>query len=261
MKHPKFGNLRFAFYTKKILSLLDQPRFCAILTKEQANKLGYRFVCAKEQDHHQGVKIAFYLFVNQQEGIIEKVSYQAFGSPLLIAILEAFSEMIEKKNYRQASRIGADLIENKLRDSPYEQALDKESERLLNLALSTFQEATYQCMDIDLAEGSIQTPISHLGSSSNSIHFESWSIYSHQEKLKVISDVIKVEIEPYVALDEGGVEVKELIDDKQVVIKYLGSCTSCFSATGATLNAIDQVLKQKVHPNLYVTADPSVLQF
>jgi len=260
MKHPNLGNLRFAFYTKKILSLLDQPRFCATLTAEQANQLGYRFVCAKEQDHHQGVKIAFYLFVNQQEGIIEKVRYQAFGSPLLIAILEAFSEMIEKKNYRQASRIGADLIENKLRDSPYDQALDKESERLLNLALSTFQEATYQCMDIDLAEGSIQTPISHLGSSSNSIHFESWSIYSHQEKLKVISDVIKVEIEPYVALDEGGVEVKELIEDKQVVIKYLGSCTSCFSATGATLSAIDQVLKQKVHPSLYVTADPSVLQ-
>ena len=60
---------------------------------------------------------------------------------------------------------------------------------------------------------------------------------------------------PYIALDAGGVEVLNLVDDHQVLIAYQGSCTSCYSAVGTTLSYIQQVLRNKVHPSLVVVPD------
>ena len=60
---------------------------------------------------------------------------------------------------------------------------------------------------------------------------------------------------PYIALDAGGVEVINLLEDKEVIIAYQGSCTSCYSAIGTTLSYIQQVLRAKVHPSLVVVPD------
>lgn len=60
---------------------------------------------------------------------------------------------------------------------------------------------------------------------------------------------------PYIALDAGGIEVINLIEDKQVIIAYQGSCTSCYSSIGTTLSYIQQTLRAKVHPDLVVIPD------
>lgn len=68
----------------------------------------------------------------------------------------------------------------------------------------------------------------------------------------VIEEVMKEEIRPYIELDGGGVEVINLLNNREVIIAYEGSCTSCFSSTGATLSYIQQTLRAKVHPELIV---------
>ncbi|HSX04708.1 MAG TPA: NifU family protein, partial [Rhabdochlamydiaceae bacterium] len=79
------------------------------------------------------------------------------------------------------------------------------------------------------------------------------------QKLSVIKEVVAKEIQPYIELDAGGVEVLK-IENNQVHIAYSGSCTSCYSATGATLEAIQQLLRAKVYPELTVIPDMSFLK-
>jgi len=80
-----------------------------------------------------------------------------------------------------------------------------------------------------------------------------WQELTKQQKIEVIKDVIVKEIQPYIELDAGGVEVLDLIGQREVIIAYSGSCTTCYSATGATLSAIQQILRAKVWRDLIVT--------
>jgi NifU-like protein len=206
----------------------------------------------------QGRFIRFYLLVHPEKGSIEKISYQVFGEPIIIAICEAVCEVAITKNYVQASRVGADLIEKKLVDHQF--VSDNYFQRLLNDVLSALYMALQQCQDILLEDLFLQSPVQNTAFV-ESEHFKNWSTYSLADKLELIKKIILEDIEPYVALDQGGVEVKDFINDKEVIIGYKGSCTSCYSATGATLNAINQILKQKLHPDIVVVPDMSTLKF
>ena len=68
----------------------------------------------------------------------------------------------------------------------------------------------------------------------------------------VIEEVLDRDIRPYIALDGGGVELLNLLQDKEVIIAYQGTCTSCFASAGTTLSYIQQVLRAHVHPELDV---------
>ena len=72
---------------------------------------------------------------------------------------------------------------------------------------------------------------------------------------------MKEEVQPYIELDAGGIEVPELKNGQEVVIAYQGACTTCPSSTGATLNAIQEILRARVHPSLTVKPDLSLLSF
>ena len=134
--------------------------------------------------------------------------------------------------------------------------------RYLNLSLSAVFEASSLCQDITITDPYSHSPVVEGNNGSEgSNHYSQWPSYTLEEKLSVIREVILEEIVPYIALDEGGVEVTELKDDKEVIVVYQGSCTSCYSATGATLNAIQQILRDKVHPELFVTPDVGVELF
>ncbi len=87
--------------------------------------------------------------------------------------------------------------------------------------------------------------------------YPGWETLSQNQKIALIEEVIARDIRPYIELDAGGVKVLDLINDREVMIAYQGSCTSCFSATGTTLAFIQQVLRGKVHPSLLVVPDLS----
>lgn len=248
--------ITFDRFNKKIHEILQNPKFAYPLIVQADSDL--RFVLGQEGELEEDKCIRFYLLVHPEKGSIEKISYQVFGEPLLIAICEAICEVAITKNYVQASRVRADLIEKKLVDHHF--ISDSYFQRLINEVLSALFMALEQCQDILLEESFLQSPVQN-SSFEASEHFKNWNAYSFIDKLELIKQIIKEDIEPYVALDQGGVEVKDFINDKEVIIGYKGSCTSCFSATGATLNAIDQILKQKLHPALVVVPDMSTLKF
>ena len=66
--------------------------------------------------------------------------------------------------------------------------------------------------------------------------------------------MIKEEVKSLIALDAGGVGVLAL-NDLEVKIAYEGACVTCPSATGATLSAIQEILRGQVHPGLEVKPD------
>ena len=61
-----------------------------------------------------------------------------------------------------------------------------------------------------------------------------WEDASMKQRVEWIEALIASDIQPYIALDEGGVKVLELRGDFEVVIQYSGACTTCYAATGST---------------------------
>ncbi len=77
----------------------------------------------------------------------------------------------------------------------------------------------------------------------------------HAQKLAVIEQVMDEHIRPYIALDAGGIDIVGLSEHRELTVTYKGSCTSCYSSVGATLSAIQGILRAKVHPEIVVTPD------
>lgn len=247
-------------YTSKLKERILSPSYAKALEVEE-NSLT-RVVVGQEGSKEQGNLVYIYLLVHKATGMIEQASFQAIGETTLIAAADVMCELVQHKNYAQASRMSAELIDRKLRDDPSVPSFPKEAALSLNSVLSALMEATLLCQDIYIPDPYAHTPVQEgTEHSSSSIHYEHWSVYSNEEKIAIIKEVIAVEVAPYVALDEGGVEVKELKNDTEVIVAYQGACTTCFSATGSTLSAIQQILKDKVHPAITVVPDLSSLNF
>ncbi len=197
-------------------------------------------------------KLCFYWLVDESDGVIADAKFQVFGPVGLIGAAEVASELVLRKNYDQASRISADLIDQHVRDRKDTPAFPKECNPYLNQVLSAIDRAVQQCLDIPFAASYDVTPIERdFGEIPGGI--PGWEGFSHQQKMKIIEEVIEKEIRPYIELDAGGVEIISLNDEREVVISYQGSCTTCHSSTGSTLSAIQQILKARVHPSLLVT--------
>jgi NifU-like protein len=233
--------------SKKVRDKLVLLRYVGFFTESQAAEKQMRLVTGREG------KLCFYWLVDESDGIIADAKFQAFGSIALIAAAEIMSELVLRKNYDQASRISADLIDRHARDRKEVAAFPPECHSALNQVLSAVDRAVQECLDIPFAADHYDaTPIeADYGEIPGGI--PGWEQFPHAEKMRVIEEVIDKEIRPYIELDAGGVKVVSLNEEKEVVISYEGSCTTCHSSTGSTLTAIQQILKARVHPTLFVT--------
>jgi len=249
-KHP------WLTYSRKVKQRVVLPLYGGTLLQTPTT----RVVIGQEGALQEGSVVKIYLLVDEETGVIEKASFQAVGDTALIAAADTLCELVEHKNYAQASRMSAELIDRKLRDDPGTVAFPSSASTALNRALFALMEATMLCQDIAIKDPYAHSPVQE-GGGGSSVHYEHWATYSLAEKLSIIKEIIAVDVAPYVALDEGGVEVKELRNDTEVIVAYQGACTTCFSATGSTLSAIQQILKDKVHPHLTVSPDLTTLQF
>lgn len=66
-----------------------------------------------------------------------------------------------------------------------------------------------------------------------------------------VNDLFEMYVRPALAGDGGGIELIE-VDDKIVRIKYQGACGSCPTSTASTMAAIQNLLKDKIDPELVV---------
>lgn len=228
---------------------IESPQSVGFFTEKEAKAKGMRFAQGTAGSVKQGALVTLYLLVDEQDGVIADAKFQSLGNTLLIAAADIVCELLLRKNYDQARRLSAQLIEKKVEEGTL--GFPKEAASLLNLVIDAVDEAVQVCMDIPIADGYIASPIES-EAKGEAREYPGWQTLSTQNKLAVIKEVIQREVAPYVELDAGGVEVLDLKNEREVIIAYKGSCTSCYSATGSTLNAIQQLLRQHVHSDLVV---------
>lgn len=244
-------------YSKKMAAKIENPRNFGYFTEKDAQARGMRYAKGEAGFVRDGNALALYWLVDATDGIIVDVKFQVFGQSALIAAAESGCELLIGKNYDQARRISAELIDKQLRDKPDIPAFPLETMAHLNLVIEAIDNAAEKCLDIPLSS----TYVSPLPAQNEGEGYPGWLTLSHEKKLAVIEEVLNEEVRPYIELDAGGIEVQELINDKELIISYEGNCTSCFSAIGATLSTIQQIVRSKIHPELVVVPNVENLSF
>jgi NifU-like protein len=239
-------------YSKKARHKLSTMRQAGFFTKEESEERKVFLAIGEEGSAKEGNWIRFYLLIDNEDGMCLDCRYCLFGQTALIAGAEAIAELAIGKNYVQLSRLSTDLVDRQLRDKQDRPGLPKEAHPHLNLCLDALLNALETCQGISLPESeTVGSPLS-LVKEEGYPHFASLSL---KEKMRAIERVLDEDVRPYIALDNGGVELLNIKEPFEVLISYQGSCTSCFSAIGTTLSYIQQTLREKVHPEITVTPD------
>jgi NifU-like protein len=245
----------WARYSKKVATKIEQARCAGWFSKEEAEARLMRLAEGKDGSVVDGNEVILYWLVDRDDGIIVDARFQVYGQSVLIGAAEAACELLIGKNYDQARRVSADLIDKQVRDKSDMPAFPKETYPHLNLILGAIDAAADQCTDIPFADTYLTTPIPVNMGDVTPGGYSGWLELPLKKKLAVIEQVLDQDIRPYIALDAGGVSVLNLLNDKELVIAYQGSCTSCYSSIGTTLSYIQQIIRAKVHPDITVVPD------
>lgn len=244
-------------FSKKLAARIENPRNIGLFCEEEALHHEMRLAIGRMGEVASGKQVILYLLVDENDGLIADAKFQAFGPVALIAAADAVCDLVLRKSYVQAERITAELLDRHLRDKTDHPAFPEETACLLNFVLEAVELAAEQCSDIPYHDVYIAPPVT--AGEQEATMYSGWDDLDIKSQVLVLEEVIAKEIRPYIELDAGGVEILNIIKSREVIIAYQGSCTTCYSATGATLNAIQQVLRSKIHPELRVTPDPHSL--
>ena len=237
-------------YSKKMIAKIEKPRSAGFFTKEESEARAMRLAIGKEGGYKEGNLVWLYWLVDVDDGIIVDAKFQVYGQSALIAAAEVACELVIGKNYDQARRIGADLLDKELRDRSSQAAFPPETSFHLNLVVDALDRAAEQCMDIALPTHYAAPPAPLEIGEVLKDGYPGWMQLDKSQQLYLIEELLTSEIRPYIELDAGGVKVVDLKESLELIIIYQGACTSCFSATGTTLSYIQQVLRAKIHPEM-----------
>lgn len=252
-------NLTLAFpwyrYSKKLAAKIDQPRNCGFFTQEESEARGMFLADAKEGSIAEGNCLHLFWLVDKDDGIIVDARFQVYGQSALIGAAEATCDLLIGKNYDQAKRINADLIDRQVRDKSDEPAFPREAYPHLNLVLGAIEIAAEKCSFIPFASTHSAPPVPMGCEEVVEGGYPGWSDLPIKKKIAVIEEVLDRDVRPYIELDAGGVNVLNLLNDNEVIISYTGACTTCYSSIGTTLSYIQQILRNKVCASITVTPD------
>lgn len=236
-------------YSQKLKHHIQNARSVGFFTEEDAKACALRLVVSESGDFESGNILRFYWLVDPSDGVLVDAKYQVFGETILMGLAEALCVLIVGKNYDQAARLDRQVVDHFLRDHNDQHAFPEDSVEHLSLVLDTIKKCASFCLDIPIRVSYEAPPLMHEGIEGNG--YEGFKELKLSEKIELINQVLDQDVRPYVEMDAGGVEVIGL-KENQVVIEYQGNCTSCFSATGATLSYIQKVIRAKVDPDLEV---------
>jgi len=239
-------------YSKKLVLRIETPYSLGIFSLDDAKERGVHFAQGSQGSIDLANIVSFYWLVDMTDGVIIDARFQVFGDSVLLGFAETACELVIGKNYDQAKRISAHVIEQHVIDRGKDSAFSDTCFGHLNLVIDAIEEAANQCVELPLAPEYVAPPI--MGKEIEIVEggYPGWEELSLKQKLSVIDQVLEHDVRPYVEMDAGGVEVINLEGDSEVIISYSGTCTQCHSATGATLSYIQQILRAKVHPDLSV---------
>ena len=243
--------MKWTQYSQKLQQKIAHPRHAGPMSKSVLEEMVFT---------ESTGALRLYLVIDRTDGVIAQARFCVAGPSVLIGIAEALCCWLTRKRIDRARRLSAELLEAQLRDHPNRIALEDSVSSYLNQAIEALEEALSGCGDVfSELEDFTDSPIAPK-EGIDPIKAAQWEDASTEQRLEWIQALIASDIQPYIALDEGGVEVLELRDDFEVVIRYSGACTTCYAATGSTLNAIAQILQTHLHPQIRVTPDLTAIQ-
>jgi len=244
-------------FSRKLIDKIERPRFAGHFSADEAKARGMRLAVGSFKQ--PGIALKLYWLVDELDGVIADAKFHAVGPASLLGAAEAASEFFMRKNYDQAIRISADLLDKHLRDKKEQEAFPKEEYGSLNWVLEAAEAASLQCMDIPLSDSYVPTPVRSNWEEESRKPYPDWDSLNPKQQVAVIEEVIATDIRPYIELDAGGIEIVSLKEGRELVIAYKGACTTCYSSIGSTLQAIRQILSARVHPDIRVIPDSSFL--
>lgn len=148
----------WARYSKKLAAKIDNPRNGGTFQADDAEQRGVHLAIGEDGSVADGNSVRFYWLVDKEDGLIIDAKFQVWGQSALIGAAETACELIIGKNYDQAKRVSADLLDRHLRDKAEEPAFPKETYPLLNLCLSALETAADQCTGIPFADTYVAPP-------------------------------------------------------------------------------------------------------
>lgn len=246
---PLFSSFPWMRYSKALTLAVERPTCVGCFELEASTERGMHLAVGRAGSRNQGNEVAIFWLVDPMDGVIVDAKFQVFGQSALIGAGEAACVTTIGKTIQQAKRITADLLDRCLRDKSDQAAFPPEAFVHLNLVLDAIDLACETCTHLTVSLHPPATPLP--AEERGSGQYPDWDPLSVAEKMALIEEILAKDIRPYIELDAGGVELVRL-EGLEVHIVYSGSCTSCFSATGATLSYIQQHLRANVHPSLTV---------
>lgn len=238
-------------YSRKIQGKLSALSSCGWF--DETTRREMHFIQARSGS--ASFALCLYWLVDPLDGGIVDSRYQLIGPTALVAAAEGVCEWVVGKRYDAASEITAEHIERALRDTKIAPtAFPNECSHYLNLAVDAVLNACQICAEtIDLPQLPRQTPLPEWsGQQSTHTAVADWLNLKKADQLGHIQRVLDEQIRPYIALDEGGVDVLDLVAGKELIISYQGACVGCHSATGATLSSIQSILRSQVFSEITV---------
>ena len=248
----------WSIYSQKLKQAILRPYSSGSFELNDAIERGMRLIIGEAGSKEEGNFVRFYWLVDNEDGIIVDSRFQVYGQSALIGAAEVACRILVNKNYMQAQRIAGDVIDMEVRDNPSLPAFPEDTYSHINLVLDAIDQGASQCTDIPVA-ATYDAPPMGMGEELDGNGYPGWEELSHDDKLRLVEEVIARDIRAYVEMDGGGVDVVALENnDTRVIITYSGACNGCFSATGATLSAIQQRLRSALHPDLEVVPDMDI---
>jgi NifU-like protein len=245
-------------YPLKLKERIIAPKNGGFFVKENALEQRQRLIEGESRDEEGENQLRFYLLVEEDSGVITDARFSLLGHSALIGIADLACDLMIGMHIAQLSRISADLLEKQL--DKKKQELPFEMSSYFNLALIAIDDAASYLGEFPEEKGYIAPPESMRAlAEEGGAGYPGFTLLTEEKKLLVIEKVLEEDIRPFIALDGGGVEVESLTENYELILSYQGNCTTCFSAIGATLSYIQQVLKNKVYEGIRVT--PSNLDF
>src|SRR5262249_9986967 len=140
----------WARYSKKLAAKIEKPRNAGYFTQQSAEERGMRLAVGSEGAIEDGNMVTLYWLVDKEDGVIVDAKFQVLGQTAVIGAAEIACDLLIRKNYDQAKRISADLIDKQVRDRSEEHAFPLETAPHLNLVLEAIEKAAEQCTDLPL---------------------------------------------------------------------------------------------------------------
>lgn len=237
-------------YTKKMHEFLKRPLSIGNFGKQPE---GMVCLIAEAGSKEEGNWFSMQIVIDCSDGVIADVKYLFFGPSILLVALETLSRFMVRKNINQAKKITPEILDRFLREEESKPALDERQTPYLVFVIDGILEALSRAPQIEAQEYS--TPFDGVRWNSCATMEEDWDKLTDTNRVEILEKVFEEHVRPFLAIDEGGVQILGIENTTQVKIAYSGNCTSCISSIGGTLQGIQNILQERIHPKLTVVPD------